>query len=58
MTRPGMSDGRLFTSYVPSCMLNQQLQKSSDTETNAAYRQFLQKNASDVMAQMAAASRR
>ena len=42
--RPGMSDGRAFTSYVSSCQLNENIKESNNIQTDSAYRQFLQKS--------------
>lgn len=44
-----MSDGRVFTSYEPDCMLNQSLQKKYGTTDIHSYRYFLQQNAEKVM---------
>lgn len=52
MTRPGMSDGRAFTSYVPNCEYNFNIQKTYDIKSNNEYREFLQQNASEVKQQM------
>ena len=43
MTRPGMQDARCFTSYQPNCELNSKMKSLNNLNTNAEYRQFLQK---------------
>lgn len=52
MTRPGMSDGRCFTQYSPSCEMNNQIQKLNNVDTNSEYRQFLQNNTDEYISQM------
>ena len=42
--RPGMSDGRSFTSYVSSCQMNAEIQKKYNLSNDTKYREFLQKN--------------
>lgn len=42
--RPGMSDGRCFTSYVQNVQLNENIIKKNKLNNNASYRQFLQKH--------------
>ena len=49
MVRPGMSDGRLLTSYVSSCELNMHMQQQSKSKSSAEYRKFLQENATEIM---------
>ena len=44
-----MSDGRVFTSYLPNCDLNYALQKQYGTKNLHAYRYYLQQNAEKVM---------
>ena len=44
-----MSDGRIFTSYLPNCELNNALQKTYGINDSHAYRYYLQKNAEKVM---------
>lgn len=44
-----MSDGRIFTSYLPNCELNAALQKQYGTKDIHSYRNFLQQNADKVM---------
>lgn len=47
-----MSDGRCFTSYIPSCELNTQIQSLNKIENNSQYRSFLQKNTDKLITQM------
>lgn len=44
-----MSDGRIFTSYINDCEINQTLQKKYGTTNLHAYRYYLQQNALKVM---------
>jgi hypothetical protein len=46
---PIVSDGRLFTSYQPNGILNEEIQKKENITTNWNYRQFLQNNALQIM---------
>ena len=46
---PIVSDGRLFTTYQPECVINQRIQKQENLSTNWSYRQYLQHNALEVM---------
>lgn len=47
---PLMSDGRTITaSWQPEAVLNNHLKESVDVETNWQYRQYLTKNAKDIM---------
>lgn len=39
-----MSDGRMFTSYVTSCQMNEEIKKKYGLDTNEKYRRFLMKN--------------
>ena len=48
MTRPGMADGRCFTSYIPSGILNMQMQEQYKVDSGPRYRTFLQQNAESV----------
>ena len=52
MVRRGMSDGRAFTSYKPSCELNAAIQKAAKAETSSEYRRFLQVNADELIKKM------
>ena len=47
-----MSDGRCFTSYIPNCQLNNNVQSRNSINSNNEYRVFLQKNADSFMQQM------
>jgi hypothetical protein len=44
-----MSDGRVFTSYLPNCELNRALQQNYGTNDVHSYRYYLQQNAEKVM---------
>jgi len=52
MTRPGMADGRCFTTYLPSGILNAQMQKQFSVGTGPQYRAFLQENAQQIKEEM------
>jgi hypothetical protein len=52
MTRPGMADGRCFTTYLPSGILNAQMQKQFNVGTGPQYRTFLQENAQQIKEEM------
>ena len=41
-------DGRAFTSYKPSCSLNEMLQKKYNVTNSHEYRYYLQKHAEQV----------
>lgn len=49
MVRPGMSDGRAFTSYVSNCHMNMALMKQLQAQDTNKYRKFLQDNAEMLM---------
>ena len=49
MTRPGMADGRCFTSYEPNCKLNKDYMNKKQITTNNEYRRFLQQNSEYIM---------
>lgn len=49
MVRPGMSDGRCFTDYMPSCQSNAMLMKTMKIDDNNAFRKHLQDNAIQFM---------
>jgi hypothetical protein len=49
MVRPGMSDGRTFTSYESNCQMNMNLMKQLNSKDSNAYRKFLQDNAEIIM---------
>ena len=47
---PGIiQDGRLFTSYSPSSIINDEIRKRNHIKTDQDYRSYLQKNATDIM---------
>ncbi len=48
-----MSDGREFTDYNASCILNNMLQKKYNLNNSHQFRQFLQQNAEKVMQDLA-----
>jgi len=49
MVRPGMSDGRAFTSYISNCQTNQNLMHQLSSKDSNEYRKFLQDNAVMIM---------
>lgn len=51
MTRPGMSDGRVFTNYTSSCQMNSGIQQANKINSDAEYRKWLQQNAIKIMQQ-------
>ena len=52
MVLPGMSDGRVFTSYKPNCESNEHMKKIYNIKNNNEYRMFLQKNAEKLLLEM------
>lgn len=44
-----MNDGRAFTDYRSNCILNEQLQKKSNTESSQDFRKYLQKNSTSMI---------
>jgi len=42
--RPGMSDGRCFTTYLPNVQLNENILQKNKINNNSTYRAFLQKH--------------
>jgi hypothetical protein len=46
---PIMADGRNYSSWQPSAIVNKKIQKSENIKSNWEYRQFLQQNASAIM---------
>jgi hypothetical protein len=44
-----MSDGRAFSNWQPTAALNEQIRAREDIQTNWAYRQYLQKNATSII---------
>lgn len=49
MTRPGMADGRAFTSYSTNCQMNNIIQTTNGFSNNVDYKQYIQSNAQNVM---------
>jgi hypothetical protein len=48
---PGIiEDGRLFTDYSPSAILNDKIKENNAIFTNIKYKEFLTKNATNIMA--------
>ena len=45
-----MSDGRMFTNYLSNRMYNDYVKYSNDIKVNTDYKAFLQKNASNIIA--------
>ena len=48
---PLMSDGRNFATWIPACKINEDIQKNSHIKTNYEYRQYLTKNADQIIKQ-------
>ena len=48
MPRPGMSDGRVFTNYLPNCQLNNMVQSENKFSNNVEYKHFIQSNSEKV----------
>ena len=46
---PIMSDGRNYASWQPEAVINERIQQQNQITTNWKYRQFLTKNASDII---------
>tara|TARA_B100000686_G_C16656495_1_gene898495 strand:+ start:281 stop:739 length:459 start_codon:yes stop_codon:yes gene_type:complete len=46
---PLMSDGRNFSSWTPACSLNEKIQEQAHIKSNWNYRQYLIKNADQLM---------
>jgi len=46
---PIMNDGRNFATWQPESVVNERIQKSEGIQSNWAYRQYLQKNATSIM---------
>jgi hypothetical protein len=44
-----VQDGRLFTDYSPSAMLNDKIRESNKINTNTKYKEYLIKNAKLIM---------
>ena len=49
MPRPGMSDGRIFTNYLPNCQINNTISSQNGFLNNVDYKQFIQQNSEEVM---------
>lgn len=49
MVRPGMSDGRAFTSYESNCQMNMLNMHALKTTDNNVYRKYLQDNAETLI---------
>ena len=45
-----MSDGRSFSNWQPTAVLNEQIRTRENLKTNWAYRQYLQNNADSIIA--------
>lgn len=45
-----MSDGRSFSNWQPTAVLNDQIRSREHLKTNWEYRQYLQKNANSIIA--------
>ena len=45
-----MSDGRSFSNWQPTAVLNDEIRKRDNIKTNWDYRQYLQKNADSIIA--------
>ena len=46
--RPGMSDGRCFTTYIPNFELNVNMQKANGVTNNRDWRLYVQKNGEQI----------
>ena len=46
---PMMSDGRNFSSWQPEAVVNKRIQQQENITSNWSYRQYLQKNAQQIM---------
>lgn len=44
-----MSDGRAFSNWQPTAVLNEQIRTREKIQSNWAYRQYLQKNATSII---------
>ena len=51
MVLPGMSDGRVFTSYVSSCVLDTSIKELLQLNTNNEYTEHLRKYSNDILDQ-------
>ncbi len=48
---PLMSDGRNYATWIPACKINTQIRKKNKITTNYDYRQYLTKNADNIIKQ-------
>jgi len=46
---PIMEDGRNYATYIPACEINEKIQSRNGLSSNYAYRQYLIKNATNLM---------
>ena len=46
---PIMDDGRNYATYIPACEINEKIQVRNGLSSNYAYRQYLIKNATNLM---------
>jgi len=46
---PCVSDGRFYTSYMPSDAIDEKIRAIEGVQSNWAYRQYLQQNATKIM---------
>ena len=53
MTRPGMCDGRCFTTYIPNEALDSNIKKKNSIQKDSTYRNFIQHNANPLMHNLA-----
>ena len=44
-----MSDGRVFTNYLPNCQMNKEMEGKQGLTNNNDYKEYIQKNADAVM---------
>ena len=44
-----ISDGKLFTDYSPSAVINDKIKEMNNIKTNADYKNFLTKNATSII---------
>ena len=44
-----VSDGKLFTDYSPSAVVNNKIKELNNINTNVEYKNFLTKNATSIM---------
>lgn len=46
-----MSDGRIFTNYLPNRLYNDHIKYSNNIQVNTAYKEFLQQNATNIISE-------